>query len=279
MVGCATPPFSRSALVTTLGTSHFAITQLSSHPAPALPQALPRHSTPSPPASPESTRCGATRPRAVGRESQTTTSWDRLRSGACLLPQAAAAAHRPSSGFEFTAALSPLGLGDGEGGQKACSAAAADRIALSGSPDAFVRKQLAPTLRRRRQGAAALQVSMMCGARCLVWLPAAPAVPFAAAGSLNYRGLRLLRRPFLAGASASASCVLSRPRLFLLRLEGGQDPERACCQCDWPERSASAKSPFVRPCACDQAHNGCHAQYRVSRAPGQPSLQGHRALF
>ena len=44
MVGCATPPFSRSALVTTLGTSHFAITQLSSHPAPALPQALPSSS-------------------------------------------------------------------------------------------------------------------------------------------------------------------------------------------------------------------------------------------
>ena len=229
---------------------------------------------PHPPASPESTRCGATRAGAVARESQTTTSWDRLRSGACLLSQAAAAAHRPSSGFEFTAALSPLGLGGGEGDQKACSAAAADRIALSGSPDAFVRKQLAPTLRRRRQGAAALQVSMMCGARCLVWLPAAPAVPFAAAGSLNYRGLRLLRRPLLAGASASALAFC-----LVLVSSGGQDPERACCQCDWLECSASAKSPFVRPCACEQTHNGCHAQYRVSRAPGQPSLQGHRALF
>lgn len=90
-----------------------------------------------------------------------------MRPGSCLLLQLQPHGRLSSV---FAAALSPLGLVAcylAEGGiRMACSATAADRVALSGSPDAFVRKKLAPTLRRRRQ----------C-ANLSACLPAAPAVP------------------------------------------------------------------------------------------------------
>ncbi|KAM5538728.1 hypothetical protein V8D89_007757 [Ganoderma adspersum] len=195
-------------------------------PAPVLPQALTVIALlPLPRAR---NRDGAVQHerQRLGEKAKPTTSWVRLRSGACLVPQAAAAAHRPSSDFEFTAALSPLSLEDGEGGEEGMQGRGGGSCRVVRQPGR-VRTEAGRTHSKTQKARRRRVASMICGARCLVWLPAAPAVPLAAAGSLNYRGLRLLRRPFLAGASASASCVLSRPRLFLLRSEGGQDPEQS----------------------------------------------------